>query len=151
MQKTIDECGMELVAQWFVIGFVKAWTLAEVLEACGVKVDTKNFKDVPGAVPFWPSTWFPTTPVRSVVAADYPKLNDFLLANADKPQKLAATIPQVARLKRKDNARNVLNNEDERYEVRTGPRDMKRAEAGRAAMRDQRKSGGRSAWNVCKK
>lgn len=145
----------EEVALWLVVGFKRSWLLRHVLDACGLVVETKeDAAAMHDRYPFLPALFWSyvgrsSTPVRALISAEWPRLHAFLDRNANNPEKLKQAPRQIVKLKCLDITRHSVSADDRKAWTKT-KRDLRIKEAGLSAARDQRKSHGRSAWNVCK-
>lgn len=137
------------VAKWFVVGFTRCWTLNEVANASGLGLTKDDYSSMNKVYPFWPEFWCSKTQVRAVVATEFPALFRYLDSNAQKPEKLAKAIPQVAKLIAKGKNRRVVDAKEHRELYA----DRKKSQASNFSYKKSReayKSHQRSAWNVCK-
>ena len=146
----------EDVALWLVVGFKRSWLLRQSIEAAGLPaVNTEeDAAALHKAYPFLPALRWSylgraSTPVRAFISAEWPRLFAYLDTNASKPEKLAKAPAQIVKLTCRDARRGTLTAADKREAKVTRYR-QKSKEAGLKAATAQRKSHGRSAWNVCK-
>jgi hypothetical protein len=140
----------ETLATWLLIGFKRGQNLREVLWACGFSKDV-DFADLHERFPFMPAAaWRYSRPVRAFVAAEWPKLNAFLVANENDPEKMARLPAQLVRLV-SVSAHMPRQSKADAVERAKDKRDYRAAAASYGLSRDAFKSNRRSAWNVCKK
>jgi hypothetical protein len=135
-------------AQMLLVGFCKHWKMATVYGAIGSSTD--EVAEVNALAEFMPMhAWQLNTPVRAYIAAQWPKLSEWLLANDGNPKKLLTVIPQIERLKSKAVHASKLNADD----VKEAAKDRAAARnihASNRLARSQQLSTQRGAWNVCK-
>jgi hypothetical protein len=146
----------EKVAGFLVVGFTKAWPMHAVLSAAGLDPVEKHEDAAAthGRYKFMPlDLWRYKgrgNGAREYVYAEFPKLAAFLTANAKKPERLVASIPQVVRLAAKGGAHISRLSKEDRAEMNKIKREAKAVAVSNEAARKQQLSTQRGAWNVCK-
>lgn len=143
--KPIEEFALMLL-----VGFVKAWRVQQVVDACAA--GGFSLEEVHAHAPFISEqAWHRKTPVRAYVVQQWPKLGEWLLAHEHDPQALTKAIPEVTRLVADSNLRGVTITRKERTEVEREQRHYRASALGYARSRNAQKSHQRGAWNTVKK
>lgn len=139
-------------AEWLLIGFVKCWRMWQVASAIGVDTNSKEqMEALCAAAPFMPpdDRQNYARPVRAFVAAEWPKLADWLLKHESNPDAISRAAEQVKRLKAKG-VRGCVRSKDDIREQRQTKKDLRAATTSYREHRSAFKTHGRSAWNTCK-
>lgn len=138
-------------AQMLLVGFQKHWLMETVVDAIGAPRKTdKDVAELNFAAPFMPVCfWQLKTPARAYIAAQWPKLSAWLIANSGNPEKLLTVIPQIERLSAKAVHAEKINQEDVKSAAYERIKN-RQIHASNAIARDIQKSTQRGAWNVCK-
>jgi len=133
------------------VGFQRSWPMSTVFDAIGSKHENdSDINDVHTLAPFMPcAKWQLKTPVRAYIAAQWPKLSAWLIANSDKPEKLLTVIPQIERLTAKATHATRLSDDDKK-EGAAIRRDARQVSGSNAIAKSIQLSTQRSAWNTCK-
>lgn len=138
-------------AQMLLVGFHKSWLMSTVFDASGFSRDSES--DIHFArevAPFLPSeVWQLKTPVRAYVAAQWPKLSEWLIRNGSDKSKMLSVIPQIEKLKSKSTHAKMLDIDDVREASRHRAK-SRQIHASNAIARSIQESTQRGAWNTCK-
>ena len=139
-------------AEWLLIGFIKHWRMAEVAEALGVAVASDEaLAKLAHQCPFLPSShWQYKRPVRAYVASEWPKLGRWLMDHESNPVRCLTVVPQLMRLSWSGTTKSGYLSAADKAQGSAARKDLSATDAGNRARYAQRKSHGRSAWNVCK-
>lgn len=135
----------EEVAKWMLVGFLKCWTIDEVLIAAGVKLTKRN--DQVNEYPFMPFYIRNATPVRAHIHANWPKLAERADKGFRDEAEALRAISFLARQKTKKRAQNLTNNES--AELRKDAKED-RADKISGAIYAGRNDVGKSGWRTCK-
>ncbi len=136
-------------AQMLLVGFCKSWLMSTVISSLNPNHDltTDEMRKIAPFLPLF--DWQYRTPTRAYVAAQWPNLNNWLIRNESDKGKLLTIVSQIENLVSKDKHAQRLT-EDDKKEQRSNMVKIRRVAVGSQLAREQRKSHGRSAWNVCK-
>ena len=138
----------QMAAMMLVRGFTHHWKMQQVKDAIG-GVDAEESHAIAEFLPPYDARYLYRTPVRAYIAANWPKLNTYLLANEKNTDSLLRIIPQVEKLQFKGKCGVGLSSSDRR-EVKKDREELRRVSAANNAARRQQLSTQRGAWNVCK-
>jgi hypothetical protein len=143
------------MAEAVVDAFVRSWGVLDILSrlGCGSVDDEEAAAAIHAQFPFMPGdiwAYRKNTPVRALVASEWPKLSEYLYRYSKDAERLAKVVPQVMRLVCTDKERQVRTTAEyrENYKLNTKVRNQRTV---RDLTTVQRESHGRSAWHVCKK
>jgi hypothetical protein len=146
----------EKIAAALVQGFVKCGTMNIALYIAGIKGvhSDEEALELHAQFPFLPGCkWTYAgkygTPIRAFIAAEWPKLADYIDAHSNDEAKLAKLPSQIIKLTCKDKQRERLSKEDKAVAARNH-RTIVKSEAGIEAARRQRESQSGAAWKTCK-
>lgn len=144
----IDEVRL---SEMLLTGYVKAWSMIQVLDMSGVRHATPSFAaEVHSVAQFMPPGLGQyAQPVRAFVAVQWPKLNAYLLAHEHDWAAVIKVAPQLRRLKSRDRWVYALSSAEAK-EITKTRRDVRAQRAASRAIRSARESLQRSAWKVCK-
>lgn len=144
------------VATWLLVGWRRHWLLRQVLHAVGIEIPRTQdeafaiharFGFMSGLL--WDYAGRGACPVRALVASEWPELSKHLLANDQRPEKLAACVQQIQQLKWVGKQRRVTSSADQKEFAKTR-QELRRVTTSNRAARKQQESTQRGAWTVCK-
>lgn len=146
----IDQVKM---SEMLIVGFVKDWPMHKVVAVCG-GVEGQAWKETDSiheAAPFMPADSYQyNSPVRAYIAAEWPKLADWLCRHEREGAKALQVAPQVRRLVSKGRRHRHVVADAGYREIAASRREARNTLTANAAARKQQLSHQRGAWNVCK-
>lgn len=139
------------LSEMLLVGFVKSWGLLKVLDVCGIEHKDPSFVDaVHKEAPFMPPTLGQYgKPTRAYIATQWPKLNAYLLAHEQEGAAVLKVAPQLRRLTSNTRWAHSINTQ-EANELAASRKVVTVQRCTSRAIRSQRESHQRGAWNVCK-